>query len=99
VTALKIINFLGVVPKNSAELLPDTAAQVAENCKLYSGDLIPYPLPVITANTGRTGETRTLYALRDPDTDEPVWLSWPGDVDIVTPAAGRDRRAAVLLRR
>jgi hypothetical protein len=87
VTALKIINFLGVVPKNSAELLPDTAAQVAENCKLYSGDLIPYPLPVITANTGRTGETRTLYALRDPDTDEPVWLSWPGDVDIVTPAA------------
>ena len=87
VTALKIINFLGVVPKNSAELLPDTAAQVAENCKLYSGDLIPYPLPVITANTGRTGETRTLYALRDPDTDEPVWLSWPSDVDIVTPAA------------
>lgn len=87
VTALKIINFLGVVPKNSAELLPDTAAQVAENCKLYSGDLIPYPLPVITANTGRTGETHTLYALRDPDTDEPVWLSWPGDVDIVTPAA------------
>lgn len=86
-TALKITSFLGIAPKNATELLPDTGAQVAENCKLYSGDLIPYPLPVVAGTTGRTGETRTLYALRDLDTSEPVWLSWAGDVDIVTPAA------------
>jgi hypothetical protein len=86
VTAVKITKFLGTAPKNASELLADTAAQVARNSKLYSGDLIPYPRPTITANTGRAGTIRTLYALRDPDTDDLVWLSWNDTVDIVTPA-------------
>jgi hypothetical protein len=80
---VKITNFLGKAPKISPELLPNTAAQVAENCKLYSGDLIPYPQPVVVANTGRTGTIKTLYALRDPtNPSEPKWLSWTTDVDI-----------------
>lgn len=85
-TALKIAKFLGTAPKNASELLTDTAAQVARNCKLYSGDLIPYPVPTIVANSGRSGTTRTLYALRDPVTDELKWLTWENAVDIVTPA-------------
>jgi hypothetical protein len=87
VTAIKITRFLGTAPKNSSELLPDTAAQVARNCKLYSGDLIPYPVPVIAASTGRTGEVKTLNGLRDPDTNEIKWLSWLTDVDIATVAS------------
>lgn len=85
-TAVKITKFLGTAPKNASELLADTAAQVARNCKLYSGDLIPYPQPTIVANAGRTGTIRTLYALRDPDTDDLVWLTWADTIDIVTPA-------------
>lgn len=80
--AIKITNFLGTAPKISPELLPNTAAQIANGCKLYSGDLIPYPQPVIVANTGSTGVIRTLFALRDPDTGEKKWLSWSSDVDI-----------------
>jgi hypothetical protein len=80
---VKIINFLGKAPKISPELLPNTAAQIAENCKLYSGDLIPYPQPVVVANTGRTGVIKTLYALRNPDdANDLKWLSWTTDVDI-----------------
>jgi len=80
---LKITNFLGKAPKISPELLPNTAAQTAKNCKLYSGDLIPYPQPVVIANTGRTGAAKTLYALREPDDpDDLTWLSWAGDVEI-----------------
>lgn len=85
-SAIKITKFLGTAPKNASELLPDTAAQIARNCKLYSGDLIPYPQPVIVDNSARTGTVRTLYALRDPDTNDPVWLTWNDEVDIVTPA-------------
>lgn len=85
-TSLKITRFLGTAPKNSPELLPDTAAQVSRNTKLYSGDLIPYPTPAVVANTGKTGRLRTLYALRDPDTDELKWLSWENAVSIATPA-------------
>lgn len=85
-TALKIAKFLGTAPKNASELLPDTAAQIARNAKLYSGDLIPYPEPVIVANAARTGTIKTLYALRDPVTDDLVWLTWADAVDIATPA-------------
>ena len=84
----KLTGFRGIAPKISPELLPDTAAQVARNCKLYSGDLIPYPQPVIKSNTGRTGTIKTLYALRNPnDVNDLKWLSWTTDVDIATLAS------------
>lgn len=84
----KLAGFRGIAPKISPELLPETAAQVARNCKLYSGDLIPYPQPVIKGNTGRTGTIRTLYALRNPsNVNDLKWLSWTTDVDIATLAS------------
>lgn len=79
---IKIVGFLGTAPKISPELLPNTAGQIANNCKLYSGDLIPYPQPVVVGNAGQTGTIKTLFALRDPDTDEKKWLSWTTDVDV-----------------
>lgn len=88
--AVKIVNFLGTAPKISPELLPNTASQVANNCKLYSGDLIPYPQPVVVANTNRTGTIKTLFALRDPDTSALKWLSWLTDVDIAVASANED---------
>lgn len=89
-SAVKITNFLGKAPKISTELLPNTAAQVARNCKLYSGDLIPFVEPVVFANAGRTGTIRTLYALKDPSTGAYVWLSWADVIDIATPSASDD---------
>lgn len=85
--AIKITNFLGTAPRIATELLPNTAAQTARNCKLYSGDLIPFVAPTVIDNTERTGTIRTLHALRDPSTSELKWLSWTTDVDIVTPSA------------
>ena len=79
---VKLAGFLGTAPKISPELLPNTAGQIATNCKLYSGDLIPYPTPVIVANAGITGDIKTLIALRDPDTNEKKWIAWDTDVDI-----------------
>lgn len=86
-TTTKIAEFRGMLPRVSAELLPGTAAQNARDIKLYSGDLIPIPQPVVAANADRTGVLRTLYALRDPATNALKWLTWANEVDIVTPAA------------
>jgi len=86
-SGVKITRFLGKAPKISSELLPDTAAQVASNCKLYSGDLIPYPEPVVVDNLNRTGPIKTLYVLRDPSTGDLAWLSWATDVDIAVATA------------
>lgn len=88
--AVKILKFLGEAPKISPELLPDAAAQAAFNVKLYSGDLIPYRIPLQAGNIGRTGEIKTLHALRDPNTDALKWLSWSTDVDIVVATSSTD---------
>lgn len=87
---VKFQKFLGKAPRNAPELLPDMAAQIATNVKLYSGDLIPYPQPVVVGNHGLTGVTPvTLHALRDTS-DNPVWLVWDTDVDIVTPSGAEN---------
>ena len=86
-TTTKIAEFRGKMPRISPELLPGTSAQIARDVKLYSGDLIPIPTPVVAAAAGRTGTIKTLYALRDPDTSELKWLTWAGEIDIATPAA------------
>lgn len=90
---VKITTFYGVAPKVSPELLPETAGQIARNTKLYSGDLIPYPNPVIVGNTGRTGTIKTLYALKDT-LGANQWLSWTTDVDtaVVTSSDITDQR-------
>ncbi len=86
-TTSKIAEFKGTLPRISPELLPGTAAQIATDAKLYSGDLIPIPTPVVAAAAGRTGTIKTLYALRDPSTSVLKWLTWAGEIDIATPAA------------
>lgn len=88
--ALKITSFLGIAPKIASELLPDTAAQIAKNVKLDSGDLIPYPQPAIAGTTGRTGNIKTIYALRNPSTSAPVWLSWLTDVNVAVATSNED---------
>ena len=87
---VKLHKFLGKAPRIAPELLPDMAAQVATNVKLYSGDLIPYPEPVVVGNHGLTGVAPiTLHALYDPS-DNPVWLVWDKDVDIATPSGSEN---------
>jgi len=88
--AVKIVKFLGEAPKIASELLPDAAAQIAFNVKLYSGDLIPYRLPFLAGNVDRVGTIKTLYALREPNTGTLKFLTWATDVDIITASASED---------
>ena len=92
--AIKLHKFLGLAPKISTELLPDGAAQVARNTKFYSGDLLPYNLPVVVGDTERTTEVKSLHALNDPDTGDLKWLSWADDVDtaFATQTEGSEQR-------
>jgi hypothetical protein len=86
--AIKFQGFSGRAPLRAPELLGELQAQVATNCKLYSGDLIPHTQPVVAANSYRTGEVKSLYAFTDPDTGELVWTGWNGDVSAVRPVSG-----------
>jgi len=83
---LKLDKFRGIAPKIAPELLADGLAQIARNTKLDSGNIIPYPEPVIVGSSGRTGTTRTIYPLVNPSTNALVWMSWENEVDVATPA-------------
>jgi len=87
--AIRLDKFLGKAPRMAPELLPDKAAQVAEDAKLYSGDIIPYPQPAIVASHGLLSTPKALYALRDPTDNTLRWLAWTTGVDIATPAAAQ----------
>lgn len=86
--AIKLSKFLGAAPKISPELLPDAAAQLASNAKVYSGDLIPYHQPTIVDNVSRNGVIRAIYPMRNPnDVTDLKWLSWLTDVDVAVTTA------------
>lgn len=84
--AIKLEQFKGVAPKIAPEHLAEGLGQIARNAKIDSGDLIPYPEPVVVGNSGRTGTTKTIYPLVNPDTDDLVWMAWEGEVNVATPA-------------
>jgi len=93
--AIKLSKFLGEAPKISPELLPDAAAQITANAKLYSGDLIPYRIPKVVGNVQRNGEIQAIYPMRNPaDPTDLKWLSWLSDVNvaITTSLADEEQR-------
>lgn len=93
--AIKLSKFLGEAPKISPELLPDAAAQITANAKLYSGDLIPYRIPKVIGNVQRNGEIQAIYPMRNPaDPSDLKWLSWLSDVNvaITTSLADEEQR-------
>jgi hypothetical protein len=80
--AIKIDNFQGKTPRTSPELLDNTKAQIANNLKLYSGDLLPYRIPRAEYEVATSPTVKSVYGLYD-DNDDIVWLSWGVDVDVV----------------
>lgn len=93
--AVKIQKFIGAAPKISPELLPDSAAQVASNIKLYSGDLLPYHGSTVVGNVQRNGEIKAIYPLRDPVTNDKLWLSWLNDVNVAVTTSTNDEEQRI----
>jgi len=94
--AVKLTKFLGAAPKVSPELLPDTAAQIASNLKLYSGDLLPYRIPTVVGNVQRNETIKTIYPMRTPgDPTVSKWLSWATDVDVAVTTSLNDEEQRI----
>ncbi len=80
-----ITSFRGEVPRLTPRALPDNGAQIAENTRLFTGDLTAFKqfAPTIGLANGST-PIRTIYLLRD------AWLSWADDVDVARGAVAGD---------
>lgn len=81
--AIKLQSFDGFLPRRSDYLLEENQAQVADNVKLYSGEIrgwrapVPIdPAPILVANP------ETIYRIERPTDQAEAWISFQTDVDI-----------------
>lgn len=78
--AVRITGFDGVEPRSSPTMLADSAAQVANNVKLYSKELRYWRGPAAVF-TPLTVGVKTMYKLYNGSDYQ--WLTWAEDVDVV----------------
>jgi hypothetical protein len=69
--------FRGEVPALAPELLPDNAAQVAENARLFTGNLTAFKQFSTTHGLANAGPVRTISLMASQ-----YWLSWDTQVDV-----------------
>ena len=70
--------FGGESPRTSPRLLPGNMATLAQNTKLWSGEIRPFFNPKTVAIPSRTGDLKTIYWYNDT-----YWLTWNNVVDVV----------------
>lgn len=81
---VQISTFGGISPKISPRLLQDTQAQVALNCAVFSGTIIPLPaIGTSVATLTKVGTPKTIYRFgQDLASDANYWFHWTTDVDV-----------------
>lgn len=83
--AFFIKSFGGVNPKTPPRYLQDNQAQVAINCPVFAGSLVPLPdvSSSASATITKAGVPQTIYRYgQDVDSDSNYWFSWNFDVDV-----------------
>lgn len=80
----EIVQFGGQIPRLSAALIPDQAAQVARNCALWDNDLraLKAPADVVTP-TALGSAIQSIYRIGQSLGETQYWMAWTGDVDVV----------------
>jgi hypothetical protein len=79
--AIRLTSFGGIIPRASERLIPDNAAQVAVNCRLSSGELIPFNAGAKRYTSAKAGPLLAIHRVEDGGSD--AWLAWPHDADVV----------------
>ena len=87
---LVIGNFGGVVPRTTARMLRDNEAQLAENTRLYRGELQSWGGPEFILTPEIPG-VRTIYRFRNELENDSIWLYWATQVNVArSPSADID---------
>lgn len=76
--------FSGIAPAVSNELLPDNAAQVAENCRLEGGDIEPWNAPLAVHALTSAQPVLSIYRYSiNLASETQFWFQWTTDVDVI----------------
>jgi hypothetical protein len=84
-TLRSITSFRGEVPLMSPRLLPEGAAQIATNARLYTGDLTAFKQFDLTEALTQSGPVKTIALMAGQ-----YWLSWNEQIDVARGAVPGD---------
>ena len=94
---IKFDVYEGLIPAREASLLPENASQVAHNCSLVSGKLIPLNMPTDIGESVPS-DTETIYHFRpfgkggcDDVVPPPSWVHFPFDADFANSPVNGDK--------
>lgn len=77
---IRIVPFLGMLPRVAERLLGDGASVDATNVNLTSGEIRPIKRPLLVNLPAGVGPWLSVYRAENDDTE--VWLAWTRDVDV-----------------
>lgn len=75
--SIRLQNMGGIAPRISPRLLPLSAAQIAENTKLWSGEIHAFRDGLRLTDPMPIAPIRTIFHIAG------AWLAWKTDVDVV----------------
>ena len=75
-----LTNFTGIVPRMGATALPDNAAQVARNTKVFSGELRAWRKPVPVQRVQKSG-VHSIFKMESASGTS-LWCEWTEDTDV-----------------
>ena len=75
-----LTNFTGIFPRMGATALPDNAAQVARNTKLFSGELRAWRKPVPVQRVQKSG-VHSIFKMESASGTS-LWCEWTEDTDV-----------------
>jgi hypothetical protein len=81
VPKLTVAGFDGIYPRKSETALPSNAAAVAQNVKLYAGELRKWRGPTLAFNPSNGGPVYTIFRIYNDSLAQSTWLTWAGNID------------------
>ena len=78
---LQLGNFTGILPRTSKNYLPDNAAQIARNTKLFSGEVRSWMKPVAEYTTVQKAVV-SVFKMHGPGSQS-QWCEWTTETDVV----------------
>ena len=80
-TALRLEDFQGMMPKRDKRSLPGMMGQITANCKLWSGAIDPLKKPLAQFTPTKSGTMLSMFRMDNRTGGADFWLHWPFDVD------------------
>ena len=90
---IRLKGFGGIIPRTEPKLLPDNAAQTAENVRLIRGRLESWYAALNTTTV--TAGAKTIYLWRRGDLTT-QWLEWTADVDVIASPIAEDQYSRIF---